>query len=281
MNKMVRNRKFSLLRVIANMFIVIWVVISVLPFIYMAFTSLKEQQDLFSGSVFKLPEKWMFSNYTEILSGNYFSYLKNSVIVVFISTILILLCAVMASYIFARLKFSFGKPLFSVVIACMSIPIHATLIPVFLLTKKIGLYDSPLALIGPYVAFNLPVSIFILTGFMKGIPKELEESAEIDGATLFETFYKIIVPLSKPGLSTLTIYNGINMWNEFVYALVLTSSVEKRTLPLAIWEYQAQYGVNIPMIMTILVLTALPMILLYIVFQEKLEKGMMAGAVKG
>ena len=116
---------------------------------------------------------------------------------------------------------------------------------------------------------------------MKGIPKELEESAQIDGAGIVKIFFSIIVPLSKPGIATLVIYNGINMWNEFVYALVLTSSVQKRTLPLAIWEYQAQYGVNIPMIMTILVLTALPMIILYVCFQEQLEKGMMAGAVKG
>lgn len=278
---MVRSKKFNFLRLLANLFIIFWVVVSVLPFIYMVFTSLKSQQDLFSGSVFKLPEKVMISNYTEILTGNYFSYLKNSVIVVLISTVLILVCAVMASYVFARLNFFFGNPLFNVVIACMSIPIHATLIPVFLLTKQIGLYDSPFALIGPYVAFNIPVSVFILTGFMKGIPKELEESAQIDGAGIVKIFFSIIVPLSKPGIATLVIYNGINMWNEFVYALVLTSSVQKRTLPLAIWEYQAQYGVNIPMIMTILVLTALPMIILYVCFQEQLEKGMMAGAVKG
>lgn len=187
----------------------------------------------------------------------------------------------MASYVFARLNFRWGNLIFNIVIACMAIPIHATLIPVFLFTKQMGLYDSPMALIGPYVAFNLPVSVFILTGFMKGIPKELEESAEIDGAGKVKIFLKIILPLSKPGLATLAIYNGINMWNEFVYALVLTSSVSKRTLPLAVWEYQGQYGVNIPMIMTILVLTALPMIILYIIFQEKLEKGMMAGAVKG
>lgn len=278
---MVKNKKLTLIGIISKIFIAFWVVITVLPFLYMVITSLKAQQDLFSGSVLSMPKVLKVGNYIEILTGNYFVYFKNSIFVCGVGLILILTCAVMSSYVFSRLKFRFGKPLFYVVIACMAIPIHATLIPVFLFTKQIGMYDSPMALIGPYVAFNLPVSVFILTGFMKGIPKELEESAEIDGAGKVRTFLKIIVPLSKPGLATLAIYDGINMWNEFVYALVLTSSVQNRTLPLAIWEYQAQYGVNIPMIMTILVLTALPMILLYVVFQEKLEKGMMAGAVKG
>lgn len=278
---MVKGKRITIGGIVSKLFIAFWVIVTVGPFLYMVMTSFKEQQDLFSGSVFKLPKSFMVSNYVEILTGSYFNYLKNSILVCAIALILILICAVMASYIFARLDFRFGNALFNIVIACMAIPIHATLIPVFLLTRQIGLYDSPLALIGPYVAFNLPVSVFILTGFMKGIPKELEESAEIDGAGKIRIFLSVIVPLSKPGLATLAIYNGINMWNEFVYALVLTSSVNSRTLPLAIWEYQAQYGINIPMIMTILVLSALPMILLYIVFQEKLEKGMMAGAVKG
>ncbi|MCI8884456.1 MAG: carbohydrate ABC transporter permease [Dorea sp.] len=278
---MVKSKKITPLGIISKVFILFWVLITVVPFVYMVITSLKDQQELFSGSVFKIPKVLMVSNYIEILTGNYFNYFKNSIVVCIVGLALILTCAVMASYVFARLDFRWGGLIFNIVIACMAIPIHATLIPVFLFAKQMGLYDSPMALIGPYVAFNLPVSVFILTGFMKGIPKELEESAEIDGAGKVRIFLKIILPLSKPGLATLAIYNGINMWNEFVYALVLTSSVSKRTLPLAVWEYQGQYGVNIPMIMTILVLTALPMIILYIIFQEKLEKGMMAGAVKG
>lgn len=278
---MVRNKGNTICGIITKFFLAFWVLITVVPFLYMVLTSLKDQKELFSGSVFQFPQVVMISNYIEILTGNYFNYFKNSILVCGIGLVLILTCAVMASYVFSRLNFKYGKSVFNIVIACMAIPIHATLIPVFLFTKQLGLYDSPMALIGPYVAFNLPVSVFILTGFMKGIPKELEESAEIDGAGKVRTFLRIIVPLSKPGLATLAIYNGINMWNEFVYALVLTSSVNKRTLPLAVWEYQAQYGINIPMIMTILVLTALPMIILYIIFQEKLEKGMMAGAVKG
>ncbi|HQO55107.1 MAG TPA: carbohydrate ABC transporter permease, partial [Clostridia bacterium] len=137
------------------------------------------------------------------------------------------------------------------------------------------------ALVGPYVAFNVPMSVFILTGFMKGIPTELEEAAEIDGCGKIRTFFNVILPLSVPGMATLAIYNSVMMWNEFIFALVLTQSVNIRTLPLSIWEYQGQYSANQTMIMTALTLSSLPMILAFVIGQERLIKGMMAGAVKG
>ena len=127
----------------------------------------------------------------------------------------------------------------------------------------------------------MPISVFILTGFMKGIPKEIEESAEIDGCNKIQMFFKMILPLSKPGLSTLAIYNGVNMWNEFSFAYTLTQSSENRTLPLAVWEFRGRYSMNTPMIMAVLVLTLLPMLIMFIFAQDKLIKGMTAGAVKG
>lgn len=142
-------------------------------------------------------------------------------------------------------------------------------------------YDSIWALIGPYVAIGIPISVFILTGFMKGIPKEIEEAASIDGCGKIKMFFTIILPMAKPGLSTLAIYNGVNMWNEFIFAYTLTQSRENRTLPLAVWEFQGQYSMNTPMIMAVLTLTLLPMVIMFIVFQDKLVKGMTAGAVKG
>ena len=137
------------------------------------------------------------------------------------------------------------------------------------------------SLVGPYVTFALPMSIFILTAFYDDNPEEVEESAEIDGCNKFSNFFKIILPLSKSGLSTLAIYNGVNMWNEFSFVNTLTQSAQNRTLPLAIWEFQGQYSMNTPMIMAVLTLTLLPMVIMFIIFQDKLVKGMTAGAVKG
>ncbi|MHB8066202.1 MAG: carbohydrate ABC transporter permease, partial [Ruminiclostridium sp.] len=194
---------------------------------------------------------------------------------------LILMISSFAAYPFSRFKFKLNKPLFGIVVAAMAVPIHVTLIPIFQLTQKLNMYDTIFALLGPYTAMNLPISVFILTTFMADIPKELEESAEIDGCGKFKTFFNIILPLSKPGLVTLAIYNSVNMWNEFSFALVLTQSPKSRTLPLSIWDYQGQYQANIPMIMTVLTLCAIPMIIAFAIGQDKLIKGMMAGAVKG
>jgi raffinose/stachyose/melibiose transport system permease protein len=149
------------------------------------------------------------------------------------------------------------------------------------MTIRFGIYDNILALIGPNVAFNLPISIFILTAFMQSISREMEEAAEIDGCGKFTAFFKVILPLSKPGLATLAIYNGVMIWNEFIFAMTLTQSVPSRTLPLAVWQYQGQYSLHIPMIMALLVLSSLQIIILYIFGQDKMVKGMMAGAVKG
>jgi len=149
------------------------------------------------------------------------------------------------------------------------------------MTIRFGIYDSVFALIGPNIAFNLPMSVFVLTGFMQSISREMEEAAEIDGCGKFSTFFRIIFPLSKPGLATLAIYNGVMIWNEFIFVMTLTQTQSSRTLPLAIWQFQGQYSIHLPLIMTVLTLASLPVILLYIFGQEKMVKGMMAGAVKG
>lgn len=163
----------------------------------------------------------------------------------------------------------------------MSIPMHVTLIPIFKMTTNMGLYDSLQALVGPYVTFALPMSVFILTAFMTTIPKEIEESAEIDGCNKFRNFFAIILPLSKSGLSTLAIYNGVSMWNEFAFANTLLQTASNKTLPLALGQFKGEHSLDIPIILSVLVLSVLPMIILFITFQDKLVKGMMAGAVKG
>lgn len=261
--------------------LIAWGVIAALPLYFILTTGLKEQFEIFTKSVFALPNKLYFKNYLSVIKGGIASYFINSVIVTFVSLVLILFSSALASYIFSRMKFKINNAIFAFVVVAMTIPVHVTLIPIFLLTQKVGLYNTIWALIGPYVAFNLPISIFLLTNFMKEIPRELEESAEIDGCGKIRTFFNIILPLSKPGLATIAVYATTVMWNEFVFALVLTQSRANRTLPLSVWEFQGQYSSNIPMVMSVLTLSVLPMLAVFIVGQDKLIKGMMAGAVKG
>ena len=256
-------------------------IVSFMPFVFMVLNSFKEKFEMLTKGVFQLPDKLNWSNYTEVLTGGFGNYFKNSVIVLAISLILLLFISACASYPLARFKFKMAQPIYAIIVACMSIPVHITLIPVFKMSKSTGLYDTIWSLIGPYIAFAVPISVFILTSFMKEIPREIEESAEIDGCGKIQMFFSMILPLSKPGMATLAIYNGVNMWNEFSFANTLTQSAQNRTLPLAIWEFQGQYSMNTPMIMAVLTLTLLPMVIMFIVFQEKLVKGMTAGAVKG
>ena len=275
------KRKSIAAWIVAFFFAIVWLIVSFTPFIFMVLNSFKEKFEMLTKGVFQLPDKLNWANYTEVLTGGFLNYFKNSVIVLAVSLILLLFISACASYPLARFKFKLAQLIYGLIVACMSIPVHITLIPVFKMSKATGLYDSIWALIGPYIAFAVPISVFILTSFMQEIPREIEESAEIDGCGKIQMFFSMILPLAKPGLATLAIYNGVNMWNEFSFAYTLTQSSPNRTLPLAIWEFQGQYSMNTPMIMAVLTLTLLPMIIMFIIFQDKLVKGMTAGAVKG
>jgi len=275
------QKKLSWLHIVSFVFALIWLVIAIGPFVFQFFTTFKSMGEFITSGLFQLPQRINFDNYITVLRGGFHFYFFNSLMVLAISLTLLLMCSAFAAYPLSRLRFKLNKPIFSFIVATMSIPVHITLIPVFMMTINFGLYDSVLALVGPNVAFNLPISIFILTAFMHTISREMEEAAEIDGCGKFSTFFKIIFPLSKPGLATLAIFNGVMIWNEFVFAMTLTQSMSSRTLPLAVWQYQGQYALNIPMIMTLLFISSLPIILFYIIFQDKLIKGMMAGAIKG
>jgi raffinose/stachyose/melibiose transport system permease protein len=275
------KRKSIICWVIAFALAVFYLIVSFMPFIFMVLNSFKEKFEMLTKGVFNLPDSLNFTNYKEVLTGGFGRYFMNSVIVLTISLVLLLFISACASYPLARFRFKLANPIYAGIVACMSIPVHITLIPVFKMSKATGLYDSIWSLIGPYIAFAVPISVFILTSFMKEIPREIEESAEIDGCGKVQMFFSMILPLAKPGLATLAIYNGVNMWNEFSFAYTLTQSSANRTLPLAIWEFQGQYSMNTPMIMAVLTLTLLPMIVMFIIFQDKLVKGMTAGAVKG
>ena len=262
------KRKSIAAWIVAFFFAIVWLIVSFTPFIFMVLNSFKEKFEMLSKGVFQLPDKLNWANYTEVLTGGFLNYFKNSVIVLAVSLILLLFISACASYPLARFKFKLAQPIYGLIVACMSIPVHITLIPVFKMSKATGLYDSIWALIGPYIAFAVPISVFILTSFMQEIPREIEESAEIDGCGKIQMFFSMILPLAKPGLATLAIYNGVNMWNEFSFAYTLTQSSPNRTLPLAIWEFQGQYSMNTPIIMADQKKTMLPMIIMFIIFQE-------------
>ncbi len=267
--------------VVAIFFACVWLIIALVPFFFMVMNSFRKQFDMLSQGVFHLPDPWYFDNYVNVVTNGFFGYFLRSVIVVAVSMVLMLIIASFAAYPLSRMKFKLRGLLYAGIVAMMSIPMHVTLIPIFKMTTDMGLYDTLWSLIGPYVTFALPMSVFILTAFMTTIPKEIEESAEIDGCGKYRCFFSMILPLSKSGLSTLAIYNGVSMWNEFAFANTLIQNPQNKTLPLALGQFKGEHSMDIPLILTVLVLSVLPMLVLFIIFQDKLVKGMMAGAVKG
>ena len=276
------KRKSRATWIIVIILAVIWFLVAFVPFLFMVLTVFKQKLETIMYGAFHLPETLYLQNYIDVITDvNFWIYFKNSVVVLAVSLALLLFISACAAYPLSRFRFKLRNPIYVLIVAAMSVPIHVTMIPVFQMTIGMGLYDTIWALVPTAVAFAAPISVFILTGFMQGIPFELEEAADIDGCGLYGRFFRIILPLSTPGLSTLAIYNGVNIWNEFIFAFTLTQSNENRTLPLALWNYQGQYSSNTAMIMACLTLSVMPMIILFIIMQDKLVKGMMAGAVKG
>jgi raffinose/stachyose/melibiose transport system permease protein len=275
------DKKSAIAWIIASVLAFLWLLITLLPFLFMVLNSFKGQFEMLTNGIYTLPKALSLENYADVIAGGFLGYLLRSIIVTSVSLAAMVLLSACASYPLSRMKFKLRGFLYGLIIACMSIPMHVTLIPVFKMTTASGLYDTIWALPGPYVAFALPMSVFILTNFMKGIPVEIEQAAEIDGCGKYRTFFEIIIPLSKAGISTLCIYNGISFWNEFAFVKTLTQSVKAQTLPMAINNFKGEHSANIPVILAVLALSALPMIIMFCILQDKLVKGMTAGSVKG
>jgi len=249
------------------------------PFLYMVATSFKTQQMYFTDP-FGLFGSLQFGNYIQAFETGLATYFMNSVIVTVISVLLIVFIASLACYPLSRMKFRFSRLLLLVFVSGMMLPVHSTLIPIFILTSHMGLRDQLPALIGPYTAFNLPVSIFILSQFMSEISREVEEAAEIDGCSHWRIFWNIVLPMVTPALATLVIYNFLHVWTEFIFGLVLITSPENMTLPLGMQRFYGEFSVNVPALMAALTLASLPIFVVYFMAQEKIVSGLAGGAVK-
>ncbi|WP_253076158.1 carbohydrate ABC transporter permease [Sinobaca sp. H24] len=261
--------------------VVILLIFTGYPFLYMVSTSLKSMNEFFVNPFQVIPESFTFQNYVAVFDMGLTTYFVNSLLITVSAVILVVFVASLASYPLSRMRFKLNRPLFLLFVAGMMLPIHATLIPIFVLTQNMGLYDTLFALLGPYIAFSLPISIFILTQFMQEIPKELEEAAQMDGANHWKLFWKIMFPNLAPAIATIVIYNFVFLWTEFIFALILISSPGNMTLPLGLQNFYGEFSVNVPGLMAALTLASIPVIVVFLLAQEKVVKGLTGGAVKG
>jgi len=249
------------------------------PFLFLLLTSFKSQMG-YMQDFWALPSQLYLGNYERVFSKGFSIYFLNSIIVSLLTVSVNILISTMASYAFAKIRFMLSKPLFIMFLMGMMIPVHTTLIPVFKLLNNIGIYDNKYALLGPYVSFALPVSIFILTEFFREVPSEIIDAATIDGCNDYRIYWTIMLPLSTPAIATVGIYNFLHAWNEFIYALVLINRASQKTLPLGIREFYGAETVNIPAVLTAVLVGSLPVILFYLFAQERVINGLSSGAVK-
>jgi multiple sugar transport system permease protein len=252
------------------------------PFYWLVNISLKTGGDLSSADV--IPPNPSFDNYTSIFQNSSFTRaLGNSAIVSLTTTFIGVVVGSFAAYALARLKMRFKFPLLALVLSITTFPQIAIAAPLFRLWSNIGLYDTLIGLVIPYLTFALPLSIYILVSFFKEIPKDLEEAALVDGATHFEAFRKVVVPLAAPGLATTAILTFISAWNEFLLAFTLTSSPSARTVPVAIQQFSgsSQFEVPLGTQSAASIVISIPLIVLVLLFQKRIVAGLTAGAVKG
>ena len=281
MNKGHLQFKNIIVKCIIYLLALIWLIITIYPLFFLIQNSFKSLMEFLNTSVWAFPEKFSLINYQRIIENNFYRYFLNSAFVVSISMLLILIVGSSAAFGLARIKFRLRNFIYYIFIGGLTISVHIALIPVYVMTRNIHLYDTLWALIGPYVAVNLPVTIFILVAFMETIPLSLEEAAFIDGAKHIQVYWHIVLPISRPALTAVGIFNSVVLWNEFVFALVLISSEKLRTLTLALWNFNGEFAVDVPAMMTILFVSMLPLLIFYAIVREQLIEGLTAGAIKG
>jgi raffinose/stachyose/melibiose transport system permease protein len=249
--------------------------------VWVFYSSLKTKAE-FTNNIINLPAALDFGNYLAVFQTTpMLTFILNSLRNTAISIVFILLISFVMGYFFSRFKFRGSKALHNFFMFGLLVPVHALLVPVYLIYKNIGFTDQWYSLILPYVAFGVSFPIFLVESYLRGIPTELEEAASIDGCTFTGTLFTIILPAAMPVMATVAIMQFFSCWNEFPFSLVLTSKEALRTVPLGLTYFQSQHDVNYPRMMAAMMCSLIPVAIIYFTFSAQIIKGVAAGAVKG
>ncbi|NBJ10529.1 carbohydrate ABC transporter permease [Microvirga arsenatis] len=260
----------------------ILVVNGMFPALWILFTSLKTEAELTVKPITWLPHAPTIANYLRAFTDQpLLLFLFNSFMVAILSTALTLFISVLAAYALARLQIRGRDLILSAIIAVSTFPLVTLLVPLFEIMRALGLLNTWVALILPYTVLSLPVCTLILVSFFEGIPRDLENSAMIDGCTRIGALFKVVVPLSAPGVFTAGILAFVNAWDEFLLALSFNSNPMLRTLPVGITLYQGEFAFPWPVISAALVVGIVPVAVLIVIFQERVVSGLTSGGIKG
>lgn len=252
------------------------------PFLLMFLTSVKNKPDINALPVWSLPTTWEWGNYAQAVeTGDLWTTGTNSLLIALIKVPLGLVISAAAAYAIARMRFRFHRAVLALIAVGSMVPIQIALGPLFSTMLSLDLLDSRAGLILPYLAFGIPYQIFVLYGFFRAIPDELEESARIDGASALRIFWQVVLPLARPALAALFILDFVATWNEYAMATTLLRSQDNWTVPLAVQSFSTQHGTDYGPMNAFIFLSAVPVLIVYLMFQRYFVQGALAGAVKG
>lgn len=256
----------------------LWLVVVILPIYWIVISSFKSQSNFFAANPLAPPSQPSLESYRLVIESDFVRYFTNSVAVTVGAVVPAVLMAFMAAFAIVRGGSStFLRLTNSLFLMGLAIPLQAVIIPIYLIIIRLRLYDTLTAMILPSIAFAIPLSVLVLANFIRDVPRELFESMRLDGCSEFGTMWRLAAPLTRPALVTVSIYNALLVWNNFLLPLILTQSPTKRTLPLALWSFQGQYGVNVPAVLASVVLTTLPILVFYAIGRRQLLSGLTAG----
>ncbi|MEC0171598.1 carbohydrate ABC transporter permease [Paenibacillus graminis] len=261
----------------------LYFVVSIYPLFWMISYSLKNNDEIFVTNPFGLPTHFRFENYVNAWTQfNIPRYFWNSFVVSIISTLFILLLALMFAFAVARMQWRFRSAVRTYMLVGMFMPLQVIMIPLALLVRDFHLTNTYGALIIPYIAIGLPFSTMVFYGFLVSIPREIEEAACIDGASIYRLFLGVILPLALPAIATIAIFQFLNNWNEFTLAYILISDENMKTLPLGLLFFQGSYSTDWGAMGAVMTIASLPMVLVYLLLSDQVERAMTVGsAVKG
>jgi raffinose/stachyose/melibiose transport system permease protein len=257
----------------------------VLPLLYALLGGFKTNGQLAANPVAILPDPWVFSNYTDVLIGEnaptFWGQLWNSVVVAAIAVGLTVFCASLAAFVFARIRFPGREALYTLFVFGLLFPTAVAILPLYILVRDLGLSGSPLGVALPQAAFQLPLSIVILRPFFRSIPAELEDAARIDGCGSFGFFWRVLLPLSRPALATVSVLALVTTWNAFLLPLVLLGDASQWTLPLGVMNFSTEYSSDLARTLAYVVISIIPALIFYAVAERHIVGGLTAGSVKG
>ena len=260
----------------------LWALINLFPVYWMFTFSLKNNQEIFGENIIGLPKYWIWENYTKAMNtGKMGVYFINSIIVSVATIAITMIVALMATYALTRMVWRLRKPMNKFFMLGLTIPIHASIVPIYVTLSRLHLLNTYWALIIPYSAFSLSMGILVCSGFMNDIPMDLDEAACIDGCGIWGIFFRVILPMMRPALSTVGIYTFLQCWNELMFANIFISDPAHKTLPVGIQALSGQFTTDWGPIGAALVLATFPTLLMYVFLSKSIQKGFIAGAVKG